>query len=98
MEYVIVDSSHNHVGSFFTDPRTGSVIATVQILSEPIREYRLRDTWCDVNWDGFTNGVDYDLFLKWFTAGDPRADFDRDGWVTGLDVESFRQLFLMGGF
>lgn len=96
-DYAIVDSSGQHVGTLYTDPVSGRVTATVQMLGEPVWSRALRDSWCDVTWDGFTNGKDWDVYMDWFVAGDRRADFDRDGFVTGLDVEAFTQDFISGG-
>lgn len=52
---------------------------------------------CDVNRDGFVNGVDFDTFTAWFVAGDRRADFDRDGFVTGADFDGFVERYAQGG-
>ncbi len=98
MDYAIIDSTGHNVGTLATDPITGRVTATVMMLGEPIWERALKAGWCDVDWSGFTNGADYDLFMAWFVAGDPRADFDKSGWVNGLDVEAFTEQFVAGGF
>lgn len=51
----------------------------------------------DVNWDGFVNGDDYDLFASWFDQGLwPAADVDGDSLVTPNDVETFVSWFLAG--
>lgn len=97
-DYAIIDSSGAAVGTLFTDPVSGRVTATVQMLGEPVWSRALRDSWCDVTWDGFTNGKDWDVYMDWFVSGDPRADFDKSGWVNGLDSEAFTQQFIMGGF
>lgn len=43
----------------------------------------------DVNYDGFVNGDDFDLFVSLFEAGNIQADFNGDGFVTGDDYDSF---------
>lgn len=96
-DYAIIDSSGAAVGTLATDPITGRVTATVQMMGESIWERVLRAGWCDVNWDGFINGADYDLYLVLFKDGNAGADYDGDGWVTGMDVDAFRWDFIAGG-
>lgn len=43
----------------------------------------------DFDGDGFVTGLDFDLFVGAFEAGDPTADFDDDGFVTGLDFDYY---------
>lgn len=53
----------------------------------------------DVNWDGFINADDYDLFAEWFDAGwrpDGRADLNSDGFVNADDYDIFAEWFEAG--
>lgn len=50
----------------------------------------------DFNCDGFANGVDFDLYVQAFEAGDPRADFDGDEFITGIDFDLYVQAFEEG--
>lgn len=43
----------------------------------------------DFDDDGFVTGLDYDLFVIDFEAGNPAADFDNDCFVTGRDFDLF---------
>ena len=43
----------------------------------------------DQNLDGFVDGADYDLWMGWFEAGDPRADFNGDSFPDGIDADVF---------
>lgn len=43
----------------------------------------------DFDGDGFVTGVDFDLFVAAFEAGDLGADFDQDGFVTGIDFDLY---------
>ena len=95
-DYAIIDSSGQHVGTLATDPITGRVTATVQMLGEPVWERMLKAGWCDVNWDSQVNGVDFDTFMDWFVAGDQRADFNGNGYVEGTDAEEFTERFVSG--
>lgn len=50
----------------------------------------------DFDGDGFITGIDYDLFVQAFEAGDFRADFDCDGFLTGPDFDQFVVAFEAG--
>jgi hypothetical protein len=41
-------------------------------------------------------GLDFDLFVTAFEAGDPSADFDHDGFLTGIDFDLFVAAFEQG--
>ena len=43
----------------------------------------------DFDGDGFVTGLDFDLFVAAFEAGEVTADFDGDGFLTGLDYDQF---------
>ena len=43
----------------------------------------------DFDQDGFLTGLDYDLFVGAFEAGEFSADYDGDGFITGLDFDLF---------
>lgn len=55
-----------------------------------------RDDSGDFNHDGSSNGVDFDLFVLAYEAGERRADRDGDGFVTGSDFDLFVQVFEAG--
>jgi hypothetical protein len=50
----------------------------------------------DFDEDGFVTGVDFDLYVQAFEAGDMSADFDGDGFITGIDFDLFVQAFEAG--
>jgi hypothetical protein len=50
----------------------------------------------DFDGDGFVTGIDFDLFVQAFEAGDPAADYDGDGFITGIDFDIFVQEFESG--
>ena len=54
------------------------------------------DCAADFDGDGFISGVDYDLYVQAFEAGDVSADFDGDGFITGVDFDLFVQAFEAG--
>jgi hypothetical protein len=43
----------------------------------------------DFDGDGFVTGLDFDLFVLAFEAGDESSDFDGDGFITGLDFDLY---------
>ncbi|MCC6230817.1 MAG: hypothetical protein IT432_16515 [Phycisphaerales bacterium] len=43
----------------------------------------------DVNYDGFVNADDYDLFVWFFDNGLSLADYNYDGFVNGTDYDLF---------
>lgn len=47
----------------------------------------------DFDADGFVSGVDFDLYVQAFEAGDFAADFDGDGFLTGVDFDMYVQAF-----
>lgn len=50
----------------------------------------------DVDTNGYVNGDDFDTFVAWFIAGDPRADYNRDTFVSGDDFDLFAADFVAG--
>lgn len=50
----------------------------------------------DLDADGFVTGIDFDLFVQAFEAGDFASDYDQDGFVTGVDFDLFVQEFEAG--
>lgn len=50
----------------------------------------------DFDGDGFVTGVDFDLYVAAFEAGDVVADFDGDGFVTGIDFDLYVAAFEAG--
>lgn len=50
----------------------------------------------DFDRDGFVTGVDFDLFVAAFEAGETSADFDSDGFLTGVDFDRYVQAFEAG--
>ena len=50
----------------------------------------------DVDYSGFVNAVDFDLYLVWFEMGDRRADINRDGFVSATDFDIFLAAFDAG--
>ncbi len=50
----------------------------------------------DVDYSGFVNAVDFDLYLEWFETGDGRADINRDGFVGADDFDIFLAAFNAG--
>jgi ELWxxDGT repeat protein len=59
-------------------------------------ELRFDQCRADFDGDGFITGVDFDLYVQAFEAGDMTADFDRDGFVTGVDFDLYVQAFEAG--
>lgn len=43
----------------------------------------------DFDGDGFITGIDYDLYVGAFEAGELTADFDGDGFITGIDFDLY---------
>ena len=50
----------------------------------------------DFDGDGFITGIDYDLYVAAFEAGDMTADFDGDGFITGIDFDLYVFAFEAG--
>ena len=50
----------------------------------------------DFDGDGFVTGLDFDLYVLAFEAGDATADFDADGFVTGIDFDQYVAAFEAG--
>lgn len=50
----------------------------------------------DFDCDGFVSGVDFDLYVQAFEAGELSADFDGDGFVTGIDFDLYVLAFEAG--
>ena len=50
----------------------------------------------DYDSDGFITGIDYDLFVQDFEAGNMNADFDNDGFLTGIDFDLYVQAYEAG--
>lgn len=50
----------------------------------------------DFDGDGFVTGIDYDIFVQAFEAGDLRVDVDGDGFITGADFDIFVVAFEQG--
>ena len=50
----------------------------------------------DFDGDGFVTGLDFDLFVQAFEAGEATSDFDGDGFITGVDFDLFVQAFEYG--
>ena len=50
----------------------------------------------DFDGDGFITGIDFDLFVEAFEAGDAAADFDQDCFITGIDFDEFVAAFEHG--
>lgn len=54
-----------------------------------IRAYRTERCAADFDGDGFVTGIDFDLYVAAFEAGDLTADFDGDGFITGIDFDLY---------
>lgn len=52
----------------------------------------------DLNADGRVNFADLQLFLSWYTNGDPLADVNGDGQVTFDDIFFFTNVLFVPGF
>lgn len=50
----------------------------------------------DFDGDGFVTGIDYDLYVAAFEAGETSADFDGDGFNTGIDFDLYVDAFEAG--
>jgi len=50
----------------------------------------------DVNFSGYANAEDFDVFMGWFEAQDRRADLNRDGFVNGNDFDYFMIAYIAG--
>ena len=50
----------------------------------------------DFDGDGFVTGIDFDLYVGAFEAGEPTADFDGDCFVTGIDFDLYVYSFEAG--
>lgn len=93
-DYAIVTDTGQQVGRYVKDPITGMVTAVVQMPLEGQWSWIYCGGFCDVNFDGYVNGRDFDNFLTWYAAGDVRADFNGDGYVNGVDYDEFVQQFI----
>lgn len=54
------------------------------------------DCPADFDGDGFVTGLDFDLFVGAYEAGDMAADFDGDGFITGIDFDLYVFAFEAG--
>ena len=54
------------------------------------------DCPADFDGDGFVTGIDYDLYVAAFEAGEMSADFDGDGFITGIDFDLYVGAFEAG--
>jgi hypothetical protein len=54
------------------------------------------DCPADFDGDGFVTGIDFDLYVAAFEAGEMSADFDGDGFVTGIDFDLYVGAFEAG--
>ncbi|NUQ51455.1 MAG: hypothetical protein HUU19_02010 [Phycisphaerales bacterium] len=59
----------------------------------PIVGFLGRRCPADVNWDGFVNGDDYDVFAESFEVGTSCADLNGDGFANGDDFDAFASWF-----
>ncbi len=50
----------------------------------------------DVDFNGYVNALDYDIFASAFETGDLFADMDANGFVNGLDYDIFASAFEAG--
>jgi len=50
----------------------------------------------DVDFSGFVNAEDFEVFMVWFLAGDKRADLDRNGFVNAADFDFFVSAYITG--
>jgi len=50
----------------------------------------------DFNSDGFSNGLDFDLFSDAFVSGDVSADLNGDSFINGIDFDLFAAQFEAG--
>ncbi len=50
----------------------------------------------DLNGDGEVNSLDFVLFLNYWTASHPAADWNRDGTVNSLDFLAFLNEWIAG--
>jgi hypothetical protein len=50
----------------------------------------------DFDCDGFLTGIDYDLYVAAFEAGEMTADFDGDRFITGIDFDLYVAAFEAG--
>lgn len=50
----------------------------------------------DVNFDGFSDALDYDQFVTWFLAGAIESDFNADGFSDAIDYDGFITAWLAG--
>lgn len=50
----------------------------------------------DFDCDGFLTGIDYDVYVAAFEAGEMSADFDGDEFLTGIDFDLYVQAFESG--
>jgi hypothetical protein len=54
-----------------------------------IARYACPPCLVDFDNDGFVTGIDFDLFVQAFEAGNMNADFDNDGFLTGIDFDLY---------
>lgn len=59
-------------------------------------EFQPETCAADFDADGFVTGLDYDLFVAAFEAGELTADFDGDGFITGVDFDLYVAAFEAG--
>lgn len=50
---------------------------------------KIEECAADFDGDGFVTGLDFDLYVQAFDAGEPGADFDGDGFITGVDFDLY---------
>ena len=60
------------------------------------RCYEFQPCGPDFDGDGFLTGIDFDLFVQAYEAGELAADWDQDGFITGIDFDLYTQAYEAG--
>ena len=76
---------------FGTDAEHGQELWTIAT-----DELRFDQCAVDFDGDGFVTGLDFDLYVQAYEAGEASSDFDGDGFVTGIDYDLYVQAFEIG--
>ena len=77
---------------------TGALVGQLASVDSPAHDIVFTIDFCtaDFDGDGFVSGIDFDLYVAAFEAGESTSDFDGDGFTTGIDFDMYVQAFEAG--
>ena len=82
------------------NPRRRDVISAIDTgVGAPVVDrgcFEVQPCGPDFDGDGFLTGIDFDLFVQAYEAGEMTADWDQDGFITGIDFDLYTQAYELG--